>query len=183
LTSDRDFKRLVRDRVRKTGESYALARHRLLSKAGGTSVSPNPEELEHIVVLSQDQARTLGHNFIGTEHVLLALMVDECSVAAEVLAAFDVTLEQVRSKVQDLIGSTEASTADLLPQTPRARKVIEYARQEVVDLGQVYVGSQHLLLGLIKEGQGVAIVVLNHLGVDLQQLRTATLRAMGAAGN
>jgi ATP-dependent Clp protease ATP-binding subunit ClpC len=181
LTTDKDFKRLVRARARKTGESYALARRRLLSKAGGTPVPPNPGELEHILVLSQDQARILGHGFIGTEHILLGLIVDKQSAAAEVLAAFDVTLEQVRSKIEGIIGFSVGSTGGSLPQTPRANMVIQYASQEVVVLGHISVGSGHLLLGLIKEGEGVAIRVLNDLGVDLQRLRAATLRAMGVS--
>ena len=183
MTTDKDFKRLVRDRARKTGESYALARHRLLSKAGGIPVPPNPDELEHILVFSEDQARILGHDFIGTEHLLLGLIVDEQCAAAEVLATFDVTPEKVRSKLQEIIEFSEASTADSLPQTPRAKKVIHYAHEEVVELGHLSVGSGHVLLGLIREGEGVAILILNHLDVDLQQLRTVTLRKMGVDGS
>lgn len=182
MTTDKDFKRLVRDRASKTGESYALARRRLLSKAGGTPVAPNPGELEQILVLSQDQARMLGHGFIGTEHLLLGLIVEEQGAAAGVLGAVDVTLERTRSKIQEIIDFNVASASGSLPQTPRAQKAISCARQEVVDLGHRSVGSGHLLLGLIKEGEGVAIRVLKELGVDLHQLRAATLTAIGVGG-
>lgn len=179
MTNDKDFKRLVRGRARKTGESYALARRRLLSKAGGPPLPQNPGELEHILVLSQDQARILGHGFIGTEHLLLGLMIEEGGVAAGVLTSFDVTLERTRSKIQEIIDFTVASTGGSLPHTPRVGKVIQHARQEVVALGHTSVGSGHVLLGLIDEGEGVATRVLNDLGVDLEQLRAATLKAMG----
>jgi ATP-dependent Clp protease ATP-binding subunit ClpC len=180
LTTDKDFKRLVRARARKTGESYALAR-RLLSKAGGTPVPPNPGELEEILVLAQDQARILGHSFIGTEHLLLGLIVEEQGLAGGVLAAFDVTLEPVRSKIKEIVEFAGPSTGGSLPQTPRTQKVIHYAREAVVDLGHMFVCSGHLLLGLIREDEGVGVRVLNDLGVDSRRLRAATLRAMGVS--
>jgi len=140
---------------------------------------PNVGDLEHILALSEDQARILGHGFIGTEHILLGLIVEERGVAAEVLATFDVTLELVRSKVREIIEVAVTSTGGSLPQTPRASRAIHCAREEVVVLGHISVGSGHVLLGLITEGQGVAMRVLDDLGVDLRQLRVATLRAMG----
>lgn len=179
LTTDKDFKRRVRERAQKTGESYTLARRRLLSKAGGTPVPPNAGELDHILALSHDQARILDHGFIGTEHVLLGLIVEEQGGASGVLKTFGVTLEPVRSKIKEIIQFQNAGGEGSLPKTPRVAKAIQLARQEVADLGHVFVGSEHLLLGLIEEGKGVAIRVLNELGVDLQHLRTATLRAMG----
>lgn len=144
-------------------------------------MTPKSGELEHILVLSEDQARLLGHGFIGTEHLLLGLIAEGHGPGAQVLKEFDVTLEQVRSKVQEIIKTTGPSGGGSLPQTPRVQKAVEYARLEVVHFGHISVGSGHLLLGLIKEGDGVAILVLNDLSVDLEQLRTATLTAMGVA--
>lgn len=97
------------------------------------------------------------------------------------LTEFDVTLERIRSKVQEIINTTGSSNEGSLPHTPRVKKVLEYSRLEVVHFGHVSVGSGHLLLGLIKEGEGVAIQVLNDLNVDLEQLRAATLTKMGVA--
>jgi ATP-dependent Clp protease ATP-binding subunit ClpA len=181
LTTDKDFKRLVRDHARKTGESYSLARRRLLSKAGGIPLTPKVGELEQILVLSEDQARTLGHGFIGTEHILLGLIAEGQGAAAHTLAEFDISLVRVRSKIQEIINVTGVTGGGSLPQTPRTRKLIEYARLEVVQFGHISVGSGHLLLGLIKEGEGVAIRVLNDLSVDLEQLRAATLATMGVS--
>ncbi len=142
-------------------------------------MTPKAGELEQILVFSEDQARILGHGFIGTEHILLGLIADGQGAAAHVLAEFDITFDRVRAKVQEIISVTGPSGGGSLPQTPRAKKVIEYARLEVVHFGHISVGSGHLLLGLIEEGEGVAIRVLNDLSMDLQQLRAATLTAMG----
>lgn len=144
-------------------------------------MTPRPGELEQILVLSQDQARILGHGFIGTEHLLLGLIAEGQGTAAQMLMDFEVTLERVRSKVQEIIKGAGPSNGGPLPQTPRVMKAVEYARLEVVHFDHVSVGSGHLLLGLIKEGEGVAIQVLNGLKVDLARLRAATLSAMGVA--
>jgi ATP-dependent Clp protease ATP-binding subunit ClpC len=183
LTTDKDFKRLVRDRAQKTGESYALARNRLFSKTRGIPVSANPDEFEKIVTYSEEQARMLGHDFVGTEHLLLGLMVDDQCAAAQALVTFDVNSETVRTELQRIVEFTETSAVDALPQTSRAKKAIRFAEEEVVELGDSALGSGHVLLGLIKEAGGVAILILNRLDVDLQQLRTVTLRNMGVDGS
>jgi ATP-dependent Clp protease ATP-binding subunit ClpC len=142
-------------------------------------VTPKPGDLEHILIMSEDQARILGHGFIGTEHILLGLIAEGHGAGAQVLKEFGVTLEGVRSKVQEIIETTGPSGGGSLPQTPRVQKAVECARLDVVHFGHIAVGSGHLLLGLITEGEGVAARVLNDLRVDFEQLRAATLTAMG----
>jgi hypothetical protein len=122
------------------------------------------------VVLAQEEARQLNHDYIGTEHVLLGLL-REGGGAVETLESFGVSAEAVRGEVERLIGSGDTPPAGHIPFTPRAKKVLELAFREALALGHDYIGTEHVLLGLLREGEGVACHVLVTLGVDLRQLR------------
>src|SRR2546430_1998412 len=118
------------------------------------------ERARQVVVLSQDEARALKHNYVGTEHLLLGLLREQEGIAARVLASFDVTLEEVRSQVSRLIGEGDEAASGQIPFTPRAKKVLELALQEAVALGHNWIGTDHVLLGIAREGEGVAARIL-----------------------
>jgi ATP-dependent Clp protease ATP-binding subunit ClpA len=124
-----------------------------------------------VLVLAQEEARLLNHNFIGTEHLLLGLIHEGEAVAAKALESLGVTLEAARVKVAELDGPIPSENVGSPPFTPRAKKVLECSMREAVQLGHNYIGTEHLLLGLIREGEGVATQVLVSLGADLGQVR------------
>ena len=125
-----------------------------------------------VVVLAQDEARRLDHNYIGTEHILLGLLNEGRGVAARALESLGISLEVVRQQVEEIIGRGQGpSPSGHIPFTPRAKKVLELSLREALQLGHTYIGTEHILLGLIREGEGVAAQVLVGLGVDLNRSR------------
>lgn len=129
------------------------------------------DRARRVLVLAQEEARLLNHHYIGTEHILLGLIHEGDGVAANALERSGVTLEAVRGEVQELTGVAEKGPAGSPPFTPRAKKVLELSLRESMALGHDYIGTEHLMLGLIREGEGVAAQALRNLGVDLEQLR------------
>jgi ATP-dependent Clp protease ATP-binding subunit ClpC len=131
-----------------------------------------------VVVLAQEEARMLNHNYIGTEHILLGLVHEGEGVAARALDSMSITLESIRREVQDAIGQGQAAPTGHIPFTPRAKKVLELSLREALQLGHNYIGTEHILLGLIREGEGVAAQVLEKLGVDLDRVRQAVIQLL-----
>jgi ATP-dependent Clp protease ATP-binding subunit ClpC len=118
------------------------------------------ESARQSVVLAQDEARTLKHNYIGTEHILLGLLREKESLAARVLESLDITVEEVRAQVARIIGQGDEVTTGQIPFTPRAKKVLELSLREALGLGHKDIGTEHVLLGLLSEGEGVAVQIL-----------------------
>jgi ATP-dependent Clp protease ATP-binding subunit ClpC len=129
------------------------------------------DRARRVVVLAQDEAKMLNHNYIGSEHLLLGLLHEGEGVAAKALEQANVTLDDAREQVEDIIGVGQQPPTGHIPFTPRGKKVLEFSFREALQLGHNYVGTEHILLGLIREGEGVAVQVLVKLGVDLNQLR------------
>jgi len=130
------------------------------------------------VVLAQEEARLLNHNYIGTEHILLGLIHEGEGVAAKALESLGISLEAVRSQVEDIIGQGGSSPSGHIPFTPRAKKVLELSLREALQLGHNYIGTEHILLGLIREGEGVAAQVLVKLGADLSRVRQQVIQLL-----
>jgi len=130
-------------------------------------------------MLAQEEARRLGHNFVGTEQILLGLIGEGTGVAAKVLKTMGVNLKDARIEVEKIIGRGSGFVAVEIPFTPRAKRVLELSLEEARQLGHNYIGTEHLLLGLIREGEGVAARVLENLGVDLSKVRTQVIRMLG----
>ena len=130
------------------------------------------ERARRVLSLSQEEAQRFNHNYIGTEHILLGLIQETDGAAAMVLLNLDVELRQVRSEVESIVGRGEHSTSGKIGLTPRAKKVIELAVAEARRHDHHYVGTEHLLIGLMREGEGVAAGVLESLGIDLERIRT-----------
>jgi ATP-dependent Clp protease ATP-binding subunit ClpC len=128
------------------------------------------DRARRVVVLAQEEARLLSHNYIGTEHILLGLIREGEGVAASALQSLGISLEAVRSKVEEVIGTGERGPVGHIPFTPRAKKVLELSLREALQLGHDYIGTEHILLGLIREGQSVAAKVLRKLGADLDRV-------------
>jgi ATP-dependent Clp protease ATP-binding subunit ClpC len=125
-----------------------------------------------VVVLAQEEARLLNHNYIGTEHLLLGLIAEGEGVAATALESLGISLEAVQLQVEEIIGRGGAAPSGQIPFTPRAKKVLELSLREALQLHHDYIGTEHLLLGLIREGEGVAAQVLVRLGAELEVVRT-----------
>src|SRR5947209_1730010 len=136
------------------------------------------ERARQVVVLAQDEARALKHNYIGTEHLLLGLMRVEDGVGAHALEALDVSLEEVRAQVARIIGEGDEVATGQIPFTPRAKKVLELSLREALQLGHNYIGTEHLLLGLVREGEGVGVRILLDLDVDAERIRNEVIRAL-----
>ncbi len=130
------------------------------------------DRARRVIVLAQDEARNLKHNYLGTEHILLGLIREGEGVAAKALEALDITLDEVRAQVIEIIGEGQEPPSGHIPFTPRAKKVIEYAMREGLQLGHSYIGTEHLLLGLTREPDGVAAQVLTKLGADMPRVRS-----------
>ncbi len=126
-------------------------------------------------MLAQEEARLLNHSFIGTEHILLGLISEGEGVAAEALATLGISLEGVREKVEETIGMSGSAPTDPAPFTPRAKKVLELSLREALQMGHRYIGTEHLLLGLVREGEGVAATVLVSLGAELPRVRQVVI--------
>jgi hypothetical protein len=136
------------------------------------------DRARRVLVLAQEEARLLNHNFIGTEHILLGLIHEGEGVAAKALESLGISLEAVRSKVDETVGSARSSTTGSPPFTPRAKKVLELSLREALQLGHNYIGTEHLLLGLVREGEGVAVQVLVSLGADLPRVRQQVIQLL-----
>jgi len=137
------------------------------------------EKAIKVIMLAQEEARRLGHNFVGTEQILLGLIGEGTGVAAKVLKSMGVNLKDARIEVEKIIGRGSGFVAVEIPFTPRAKRVLELSLEEARQLGHNYIGTEHLLLGLIREGEGVAARVLENLGVDLSKVRTQVIRQLG----
>jgi ATP-dependent Clp protease ATP-binding subunit ClpC len=129
-----------------------------------------------VVVLAQEEARMLNHNYIGTEHILLGLIHEGEGVAAKALESLNISLEAVRQQVEEIIGQGQAAPTGHIPFTPRAKKVLELSLREALQLGHNYLGTEHILLGLIREGEGVAAQVLQKLGAHLDRVRETVIQ-------
>ncbi len=140
------------------------------------------ERARRALTLAQEEAQRFNHNYIGTEHLLLGLLRVEDGVAARVLTTLGIKLEAVRSAVEFIIGRGDRAMMGEIGLTPRAKKVIELGVDEARRLNRGYVGTEHLLLGMLREGEGIAAGVLQSLGADLDRVRTETLRALGEPG-
>jgi ATP-dependent Clp protease ATP-binding subunit ClpC len=141
------------------------------------------DRARRVVVLAQEEARLLNHNYIGTEHILLGLIHEGEGVAAKALESLGISLEAVRAQVEEIIGQGGSSPSGHIPFTPRAKKVLELSLREALQLGHNYIGTEHILLGLIREGEGVAAQVLQKLGADLSRVRQQVIQLLsGYAG-
>jgi len=136
------------------------------------------DRARRVVVLAQEEARMLNHNYIGTEHILLGLIHEGEGVAAKALESLSISLEAVRSQVEEIIGQGQQAPSGHIPFTPRAKKVLELSLREALQLGHNYIGTEHILLGLIREGEGVAAQVLVKLGADLNRVRQQVIQLL-----
>jgi ATP-dependent Clp protease ATP-binding subunit ClpC len=137
------------------------------------------ERARKVVVLAQEEARHFNHNYIGTEHLLLGLLREDEGVAARALSSLNVTLDEVREQVESIVGYGEEGTGAQAPFTPRSKKVLELALREALQLGHNYIGTEHILLGLVRESEGVAARVLSNLDVDPDKVRREVVRMLG----
>ena len=140
------------------------------------------DRARRVVVLAQEEARLLNHNYIGTEHILLGLLNEGEGIAAQALESLDIDLASVREEVVKIIGQGQQSPSGHIPFTPRAKKVLELSLREALQLGHNYIGTEHILLGLIREGEGVAAQVLQQLGAELQKVRQTVIRLLSGPG-
>src|SRR3981189_2999064 len=136
------------------------------------------DRARRVVVLAQEEARLLNHNYIGTEHILLGLIPEGVGVAAKALESLGISLEAVRAQVEEIIGHGGQAPSGHIPFTPRAKKVLELSLREALQLGHNYIGTEHILLGLIREGEGVAAQVLVKLGADLNRGRQQVVQLL-----
>src|SRR6187397_2073129 len=136
------------------------------------------DRARRVVVLAQEEARMLNHNYIGTEHILLGLIHEGEGVAAKALESLGIALEGVRQQVEEIIGQGQQAPSGHIPFTPRAKKVLELSLREALQLGHSYIGTEHILLGLIREGEGVAAQVLQKLGADLNRVRQQVIQLL-----
>ena len=140
------------------------------------------DRARRVVVLSQEEARLLNHNYIGTEHILLGLIQERDGVAAKALQSLDIGLESVRAQVEEIIGQGGNPPSGYIPFTPRAKKVLELSLREALQLSHNYIGTEHILLGLLREGEGVAAQVLVRLGADMARVREQVVHLLAAHG-
>src|SRR5436189_637225 len=140
------------------------------------------ERARQVVVLAQDEARALKHNYIGTEHILLGLLREEEGLAARVLESLDITVEEVRAQVARIVGQGDEVTTGQIPFTPRAKKVLELAVREALSLGHNYIGTEHILLGLVRENEGVAARILLDFDADAEKIRNEIIRMLSGPG-
>jgi ATP-dependent Clp protease ATP-binding subunit ClpC len=141
------------------------------------------ERAKQVVVLAQEEARALKHNYIGTEHILLGLLREEEGLAARVLESLDVTVEEVRAQVARIIGpGDEPIVSGQIPFTPRAKKVLELSLREALSLKHNYIGTEHILLGLVRENEGVAARILLDFDADAEKIRNEIMRVLSGPG-
>src|ERR1051326_8547956 len=165
------------------GISLEAVRHQVeeIIGQGGSSPSghiPFTPRAKKVLELSLREALQLGHNYIGTEHILLGLIHEGEGVAAKALESLNISLEAVRQQVEEIIGQGQAAPTGHIPFTPRAKKVLELSLREALQLGHNYIGTEHILLGLIREGEGVAAQVLQKLGADLNRVRQTVIQLL-----
>jgi ATP-dependent Clp protease ATP-binding subunit ClpA len=139
------------------------------------------DRARRVIVLGQEEARLLNHNYIGTEHLLLGLAHEGQGVAATALESLGISLEAVRAQVKEIIGQGQSAPTGHVPFTPRAKKVLELSLREAKQLRHNYIGTEHLLLGLVREGEGVAAQVLVRLGGDLSRVRQRVVQLLGGS--
>jgi ATP-dependent Clp protease ATP-binding subunit ClpC len=145
---------------------------------------PFTDRARRVVVLAQDEARLRNHDYLGTEHLLLGLIREGEGVAVRALESLGISLEAVGAQVQEIIGQGQSAPTSHIPFTPQAKKVLELSFREALQLHHDYLGTEHLLLGLIREGEGVAAQVLMQLGADLSRVRQRVIELVsGAAGS
>src|SRR5688572_19114068 len=140
------------------------------------------ERARQVVVLAQDEARGLKHNYIGTEHILLGLLREEEGLAARILELFGIGIEDVRGQVERIVGRGDEPTVGQLPFTPRAKKVLELSLREALKMGHNYIGTEHILLGLVRENEGVAARILLDFGADAESIRNEVIRMLSGPG-
>src|SRR3954463_10583683 len=136
------------------------------------------ERARQVVVLAQDEARGFKHNYIGTEHLLLGLLREEEGLAARLLSGLHIMLDEVRAQVARIVGQGDSVTTGQMPLTPRARKVLDLALREALSLGHNYIGTEHILLGLVRENEGVAARILLDFDADAEKIRNETVRML-----
>jgi ATP-dependent Clp protease ATP-binding subunit ClpC len=136
------------------------------------------DRARRVIVLAQEEARMLNHNYIGTEHILLGLTREGEGVAAKALESLGISLDVVRQQVEEIIGQGQQAPSGHIPFTPRVKKVLELTQQAALQLGHNYIGTEHILLGLIREGDGVAAQVLLILGADLNRVRQQVIQLL-----
>src|ERR1700736_1280456 len=136
------------------------------------------DRARRVVVLAQEEARMLNHNYIGTEHILLGLIHEGEGVAAKALESLGISLEAVRQQVEQIIGQGQQAPSGHIPFTPRAKKVLELSLREALQLGHDYIGTEHILLGLIREGEGAAAQVLVRRDADLSRVRQQVIQLL-----
>ncbi|HLU31076.1 MAG TPA: Clp protease N-terminal domain-containing protein, partial [Acidimicrobiia bacterium] len=141
------------------------------------------DRARRVVVLAQEEARSLNHNYIGTEHILLGLLNEGEGIAAKALESLGIGLDSVRDEVVKIIGPGQQAPTGHIPFTPRAKKVLELSLREALQLGHNYIGTEHILLGLIREGEGVAAQVLQQLGAELQKVRQSVIQLLSGPGS
>ena len=195
MTRERDFKRLVRARMRRTGESYSTARGQLRRRGvppspavdGGRAMYPFERFTEHakkVLTLAQEEAYKLGHGHIGTEHLLLGLLQEGEGLGARALAALGVTIRAVQPLVEEVVPPApdeERPPRQIIP-TTRTKKVIDLAFQAAEEQGQQSVGTEHLLLAVVTEGEGLGAIVLRNLGASKETVRQAIQRLHAEGG-
>ena len=140
------------------------------------------ERARQVVVLAQDEARLLTHNYIGTEHILLGLLREEDGLAARVLDTLDITADEVRAQVARIVGQGDEVDTGQIPFTPRVKKVLELALQEALELDHNYIGTEHILLGLVREDGGVGARILRDFDADPQKVRSELIRMLSRPG-
>jgi ATP-dependent Clp protease ATP-binding subunit ClpC len=140
------------------------------------------ERARQVVVFAQDEARVLKHNYIGTEHLLLGLLREEEGLAARALESLEITIEEVRAEVARIVGQGYEVTAGQIPFTPRAKKVLELSTREARTLGHRYIGTEHILLGIVRENEGVASQILLDLGADAETVRNRLIEMLSGPG-
>jgi ATP-dependent Clp protease ATP-binding subunit ClpC len=139
------------------------------------------ERARQVVVLAQDEARGFKHNYIGTEHLLLGLLREQEGLAARALESLGVTVEKVRAQVARIVGEGDDVATGELPLTPRSKKVLELSLREAISLDHEYIGTEHILLGLVREGEGVAMHILSDFGADADVIRDQVISALSGA--
>ena len=139
------------------------------------------DRARRVVVLAQEEARFLNHNYIGTEHILLGLLNEGEGIAAKALESLGIGLSSVREQVVEIIGQGQQAPTGHIPFTPRAKKVLELSLREALQLGHNYIGTEHILLGLIREGEGVAAQVLQKLDAELQKVRQQVIQLLSGS--
>src|SRR6202048_1498648 len=157
-------------------------KHRDAPEGGDHLFERFTERARRVMVLAQEEARLLNHNFIGTEHLLLGLIHEGEGVAAKALEQLGISLEAVREKVEETMGAPTTAAGGSPPFTPRAKKVLELSLREALHLGHNYIGTEHILLRLVREGEGVAARVLVDLGADLSRVRQQVIQLLSGYG-